>query len=111
MRIAGQSFRMVAHSVTYSVVILDESYALLDLEHSEDLYQFQKAMIEDGSISKFINILPLKDDLERIVSGLQNDVENERRLGKVDQAEEKAVSSPSGRITAMKLQHMDITSK
>ncbi|MHA1996824.1 MAG: type IV secretion system protein, partial [Promethearchaeota archaeon] len=55
---------MLAHSADYCIIILDESYALLDHEHSKDLYQFQKQQVKDGGVAKFINILPLKEDLQ-----------------------------------------------
>ncbi len=78
---------MLAHSAEYSVIILDESYALLDHEHSEDLYQFQKLQIREGGIAKFINILPLKEDLDAVVMKMRADVEKDIKLGNTaDQA-------------------------
>ncbi|WP_457556511.1 NYN domain-containing protein [Candidatus Harpocratesius sp.] len=65
----------------YNIVILDESYALLDHEHSMNLYEFQRKKIDDGSIIKFINILPLKEDLSSIYSTLQATIDLEKKNG------------------------------
>lgn len=70
-----------ATSAEFNIIILDESYALLDHEHSEDLYQFQREKIRDGSIAKFINILPLKEDIEATIAKLREDLDKERKLG------------------------------
>ncbi|RLI64683.1 MAG: hypothetical protein DRO88_06625 [Promethearchaeia archaeon] len=65
----------------YNVVILDESYALLDHEHSMDLYKFQREKIEDGDIAKFINILPIKEDIAAIHSAFNNSIRSEEKIG------------------------------
>nr|MDO8116301.1 hypothetical protein [Candidatus Sigynarchaeota archaeon] len=72
---------MIAGSAEHSIIILDESYALLDHDHSQDLYEFQKLKIKEGSIAKFINILPLKEDLEAIIEKLRSDLEKEEKIG------------------------------
>ncbi len=67
---------IAANVAQFNIVILDESYALLDHEHSFNLYQFQRDKIEEGGITKFINILPLKDDLEAIDKTMQRSLED-----------------------------------
>lgn len=59
---------MTANIAKYNIVILDESYALLDHEHSQNLYQFQEEMVQKKGITKFINILPLKENLEGLIT-------------------------------------------
>jgi chromosome segregation ATPase len=72
---------MMSKSAEHSIIILDESYALLDHEHSQDLYEFKKREIKEGGIAKFINILPLKEDLEQVVAKLRGDTEKAAKLG------------------------------
>ncbi|GAB4321083.1 MAG: hypothetical protein Kow0069_25280 [Promethearchaeota archaeon] len=81
---------MVADPDRVVIVVLDESYALLDYEHSEDLYEFQKQMVRAGRIKKFVNILPLKEVLDERVEELESRLEKERRLG--DEAAAGALS-------------------
>ncbi len=59
---------MTANIAKYNIVILDESYALLDHEHSQNLYQFQEEMVKKNKITKFINILPLKENLNELIT-------------------------------------------
>ncbi|MHA1339847.1 MAG: NYN domain-containing protein [Promethearchaeota archaeon] len=63
---------MTQNLAKYPIVILDESYALLDLEHSNDLYKFQNSMIQQEKIAKFINILPFKDNLDLNIKTLEH---------------------------------------
>jgi len=70
---------MTADVAEYNFVILDESYALLDREHSEDLYQFQEKMVKENKITKFINLLPLKEDLEALTDVVKNNIEAESK--------------------------------
>ncbi|MHA1683675.1 MAG: hypothetical protein ACTSUE_22245 [Promethearchaeota archaeon] len=72
---------MLAHSADYCIIILDESYALLDHEHSKDLYQFQKQQVKDGGVAKFINILPLKEDLQERIKKIHTNIANAEELG------------------------------
>ncbi len=72
---------MAAHMARYNIVILDESYALLDHEHSQNLYQFQIKMVKSNGISKFINILPLKEDLVSYYNNLQSTISREQKYG------------------------------
>ena len=72
---------MAAHMARYNIVILDESYALLDHEHSQNLYQFQIQMVKSNGISKFINILPLKEDLVSHYNNLQSTISREQKYG------------------------------
>ncbi|MHA1716610.1 MAG: hypothetical protein ACTSXP_13285 [Promethearchaeota archaeon] len=78
---------MMANTAEYCIIILDESYALLDHEHSQDLYQFQKDQIREGGIVKFINILPLKENLEDVIAKLKSDIENAIQLGNIEDKE------------------------
>ncbi|MBD3213486.1 MAG: hypothetical protein GF311_12835, partial [Candidatus Lokiarchaeota archaeon] len=78
---------MSADIAKYNIVILDESYALLDHEHSQDLYNFQEEMIERKGITKFINILPLKEDLDGILKILERNLEDEKERGNGDNIE------------------------
>lgn len=72
---------MSAHMAKYNIVILDESYALLDHEHSHNLYEFQIQMVKSNGISKFINILPLKENLDSFYSNLQSSLAREQKYG------------------------------
>ena len=72
---------MTANIAKHNIVILDESYALLDHEHSQNLYQFQFEMIKAKKITKFINILPLKEDLSSSVSSYQQLFQQEEKNG------------------------------
>lgn len=69
---------MTADMAKYNIVILDESYALLDIEHSQNLYQFQKEMIQNGHITKFVNLLPFKENLDALSKIVQRNLEQER---------------------------------
>ncbi|MGQ4876206.1 MAG: NYN domain-containing protein [Promethearchaeia archaeon] len=71
---------MTANYAKYNIVILDESYALLDNEHSKNLYQFQKEMIQKNAITKFINILPLKENLTDLINVIKKNIEKENDL-------------------------------
>jgi hypothetical protein len=75
---------MTANMAKYNIVILDESYALLDREHSKNLYQFQEQMVKEKGITKFINILPLKEDLEGLIKIIENNIEKESTAGNSD---------------------------
>lgn len=70
---------MTANIAKYNIVILDESYALLDREHSQNLYQFQKEMVQEKRISKFINILPLKEDLQQLIDLVDKNIKVEEK--------------------------------
>ncbi len=71
---------MTANIAKYNIVILDESYALLDHDHSQNLYQFQKEMVQEKGISKFINILPLKENLLELIDlAKKNIIEEEKK--------------------------------
>jgi len=72
---------MIATSAKYSIIVLDESYALLDHDHSENLYEFQKLQIAEGGIAKFINILPLKEDIATNIEKLRSALDKEIQLG------------------------------
>ncbi|MHA1336197.1 MAG: NYN domain-containing protein [Promethearchaeota archaeon] len=72
---------MTANYAKYNIVILDESYALLDSEHSRDLYNFQKEMVRKKAITKFINILPLKEDFNNLIKVIEKNIEKENKLG------------------------------
>ena len=72
---------MTAGLSKYNIVILDESYALLDHEHSQDLYQFQEQMVQQKNITKFINILPLKEDLLGLTNIVKKNLEEEKKRG------------------------------
>lgn len=72
---------MTANMAKYNIVILDESYALLDREHSKDLYQFQEQMVRENGITKFINILPLKEDLNGLIEIVKKNLEQESNRG------------------------------
>ncbi len=72
---------MTANIAKYNIVILDESYALLDHEHSQNLYQFQEQMVQQKGITKFINILPLKDDLHGLTAIVEKSLEEEKKKG------------------------------
>jgi glutamine cyclotransferase len=45
------------------------------------LYEFQKLQVKTGEVAKFINILPLKEDLQSKVKKLTSDVNNAIKLG------------------------------
>ncbi len=70
---------MTANTSKYNIVILDESYALLDREHSQNLYQFQKEMVQKKGITKFINILPLKEDLQKLIDLVDKNIKEEEK--------------------------------
>lgn len=70
---------MTASVSKYNFVILDESYALLDREHSENLYQFQEKMVKERKIAKFINLLPLKEDLQALTKMVKNNIDIESK--------------------------------
>ena len=70
---------MTANIAKYNIVILDESYALLDHEHSQNLYQFQEQMIQQNGITKFINILPLKENLNGLITIVKKNLEEEEK--------------------------------
>jgi len=70
---------MTANLAKYNIVILDESYALLDHEHSQNLYKFQLEMVQQGVITKFINILPLKEDLNGLINIVKKNLEKEKK--------------------------------
>ncbi|MBD3211873.1 MAG: hypothetical protein GF311_04620 [Candidatus Lokiarchaeota archaeon] len=72
---------MTANMARYNIVILDESYALLDREHSKNLYQFQEKMVKEKGITKFINILPLKEDLNGLIGVMQSNIKKESTIG------------------------------
>ena len=72
---------MTANIAKYNIVILDESYALLDHEHSQNLYQFQEQMVQQKGITKFINILPLKDNLRGLTAMVEKNLEEEKKRG------------------------------
>jgi len=65
----------------YNIVILDESYALLDHEHGQNLYQFQETIIREKKIAKFINILPLKENLPGLITTIKHNLEEEQKRG------------------------------
>ena len=46
-----------------------------------DLYKFQREKIEDGDIAKFINILPIKEDIAAIHSAFNNSIRSEEKIG------------------------------
>ncbi len=70
---------LTANIAQYNIVILDESYALLDREHSQNLYQFQKEMVQRKGITKFINILPLKEDLQKLIDLIDKNIKEEEK--------------------------------
>jgi len=70
---------MTANIAKYNIVILDESYALLDREHSQNLYQFQKKMVQKKGIIKFINILPLKENLQELIDLVDKNIKEEEK--------------------------------
>ncbi|MHA1820219.1 MAG: NYN domain-containing protein [Promethearchaeota archaeon] len=72
----------------YPIVILDESYALLDKEHSADLYEFQNKMIQENKIAKFINILPFKEDLELYIRSLKKLEKSQLSAGNISSSQE-----------------------
>lgn len=72
---------MTAGLAKFNIVILDESYALLDHEHSQDLYQFQEQMVQQKGITKFINILPLKEDLNGLTAIVEKNLQEEKKRG------------------------------
>ena len=65
---------MNANVAKFNILILDESYALLDSDHSENLYSFQEQMIKEKNISKFINILPFKDIFKDLIPILEKNL-------------------------------------
>lgn len=67
---------MTANLAKYNIVVLDESYALLDHEHSENLYQFQEKMVQQNKITKFINILPLKENLDNLINIVEKNLKS-----------------------------------
>lgn len=70
---------MTANMARYNIIILDESYALLDREHSKNLYQFQKQMVQEKGITKFINILPLKENLDDLINSVEKNLKKEEK--------------------------------
>ncbi len=70
---------MTANIAKYNIIILDESYALLDREHSKNLYQFQKQMVQEKGITKFINILPLKENLDDLINSVEKNLKQEEK--------------------------------
>lgn len=72
---------MTANIAKYNIVILDESYALLDHEHSQNLYQFQEEMVQKKGITKFINILPLKENLEGLITIIEKNLKDNEHKG------------------------------
>jgi len=72
---------MTANIAKYNIVILDESYALLDHEHSQNLYLFQEQMIQEKGITKFINILPLKENFEGLINIVEKNLKDEEHKG------------------------------
>ncbi len=72
---------MSAKIAKYNIVVLDESYALLDHEHGQNLYQFQEEMVQKGYITKFINLLPLKEDLDTIAELVERTIDEEKKRG------------------------------
>lgn len=72
---------MTAGIAKYNIVILDESYALLDHEHGQNLYQFQEEIVREKKIAKFINILPLKEDLPGLITTMNHSLEEEKKKG------------------------------
>ncbi len=82
---------MTANIAKYNIVILDESYALLDHEHSQNLYLFQEQMIKEKGITKFINILPLKENLEGLINIVEKNLKDEEHKG--DSSNIKSIKS------------------
>ncbi|MHA1844535.1 MAG: NYN domain-containing protein, partial [Promethearchaeota archaeon] len=72
---------MSANIAKYNIVVLDESYALLDHEHGQNLYQFQEEMVQKGYITKFVNLLPLKEDLDTIAELVERTINDEKKRG------------------------------
>jgi len=70
---------MTSNLAKYNIIVLDESYALLDQEHSLDLYQFQEEMVKLQKISKFINILPLKENLKELLEKTEINLKEEEK--------------------------------
>ncbi|MBN1800671.1 MAG: hypothetical protein JW891_04150 [Candidatus Lokiarchaeota archaeon] len=70
---------MTENVAKYNIVILDESYALLDQDHSQNLYKFQQEMIQQKNITKFINILPLKVNFEGLINDITNNIKEEEK--------------------------------
>ncbi|KKN42878.1 hypothetical protein LCGC14_0708750, partial [marine sediment metagenome] len=67
---------MNANVAKFNILILDESYALLDSDHSQNLYRFQEQMINEKNISKFINILPFKDNFKDLITMLEKNLKD-----------------------------------
>ena len=97
---------MTAHVARYNIVVLDESYALLDHEHSQNLYQFQIQMVKSKGISKFINILPLKEDLDSYYNNLQSTITREQKYG-----DKQVVESLQNQIEIVKEFNEEVNSK
>ena len=71
---------MTANIAKHNIVILDESYALLDREHSQNLYQFQEEMVKKNSITKFINILPYKENLNELITIVDSNLKEKKSI-------------------------------
>ncbi len=97
---------MSAKMAKYNMVILDESYALLDHEHSQNLYKFQEEMVKKGGITKFINILPLKQDLDGIIKILEKKIEEEKVNGNED-----SIKSLNSQLSLLKDFKREVTEK
>lgn len=97
---------MSSQMAKHNIVILDESYALLDHEHSQNLYNFQEEMIKQGGITKFINILPLKENLDEIIQIMQSTLSKEEKRENVDK-----LSELNGKLSILKDFNQEVSEK
>jgi len=60
----------------FRIIILDESNALLDRIKSDALLEYQKVLIDSGSVFKILNILPAREKLEEKIAYYEQKAKN-----------------------------------